>query len=357
LSQYGRQGNGVDVGLKIGRTLELTRKERGLSLHQVEQETKIRARYLRELERENFDVLPPVYVQGSLKTYANFLGLDGEVLTQELRRRRPPQDEPEAPAHVEPQKGDPDRTEILLGGAAGAGTWEIAEDEEDAAASVPVGDNNRLYLVSGAFLVLVAIALVLTLARDSQPEVSQVREPLISQAPSAVSRAGGEESERAYPQSQEGDDQSSGDGSDGSQPSQDAGVPDAGDQGGDLTGQTGQAHLSPTQDPPDETADLPSPAATDSAPAEPETTPTPPATEPAANTAPPSSTPAEAPIQDGVTGVGADDSASQDDEVLVTRTSLKVSSQDGDSVEIRRGKGGLKIRATEDRADDEDNDR
>jgi hypothetical protein len=301
-------------------------------------------------------------VQGSLKTYANFLGLDGEVLTQELRRRRPPQDEPEAPAHVEPPKGDPDRTEILLGGAAVAGTWEIADDEEDAAASVPAGDNNRLYLVSGAFLVLVAIALVLTLARDSRPEVSQVREPLISQAPSAVSRAGGEESERAYPQSQEGGEQSSGDGSDGSEPSQDAGVPDAGDQGGDLTGQTGPVNLSPTQDSPDETANLPSPAATYSAPtysapAEPETTPNPPATVPVANTAPPASTPAEAPIQDGVTGVGADDSASQDDEVLVTRTSLKVSSQDGDSVEIRRGKGGLKIRATEDRADDEDNDR
>ena len=41
--------NGANAGLKIGRTLELTRKEQGLSLHEVEQETKIRTRYLREL--------------------------------------------------------------------------------------------------------------------------------------------------------------------------------------------------------------------------------------------------------------------------------------------------------------------
>jgi cytoskeletal protein RodZ len=339
--------DGAHAELKIGRTLELTRKERGLSLRQVEQGTKIRVRYLRELERENFDVLPPVYVQGSLKTYANFLGLNGEALARELRRRRPPENEPEAPAHIEPPKGDPDRTQILPGGAAGAGTWEVAEDQEDAAAaSVPEGDNHRLlYLVSGAFLVLVAIALVLALARDSRPEVTRVREPLISPAPSEVSRAGGRESERAYPQSQEGDQQSS-DGA-GSQPGQDAAPPNAEAQGGDPTGQPGQSDPSPTQDPPDETAARPSPA-------EQEITPNPPATEPAANTAPPASTPAEAPIQDGVR---ADDPASPDDEVLVTRDGIQVSSQDGDKVEIRRGKGGLKIRATEDRAVDEGNGR
>ena len=45
---------------KIGRTLELARRERGLSLKQVEEATKIRSSYLAELERENFDVLPAV---------------------------------------------------------------------------------------------------------------------------------------------------------------------------------------------------------------------------------------------------------------------------------------------------------
>src|ERR671915_1420579 len=101
------RNNGANAGLKIGRSLELAREEQGLSLHQAEQETKIRARYLRELERENFDMLPPVYVQGSLKTYANFLGLDGDALTRELRRRQPPEDDLIATTvHIEPPRSD-----------------------------------------------------------------------------------------------------------------------------------------------------------------------------------------------------------------------------------------------------------
>jgi cytoskeletal protein RodZ len=62
------EDSGPRTGLKIGRVLERAREERGLSLHQVEQATKIRARYLKELERENFEVLPTVFVQGSLRT-------------------------------------------------------------------------------------------------------------------------------------------------------------------------------------------------------------------------------------------------------------------------------------------------
>src|SRR5918998_2597327 len=133
------EDNGANAGLKIGRTLELARKEQGLSLHQVEQGTKIRTRYLRELERENFDVLPPVYVQGSLKTYASFLGLDGEALTRELRRRQPPEDEPEAPTHVEPPKSDYlDRYLISLG-AAGAESRQMAGNGDEAWAAGPAG--------------------------------------------------------------------------------------------------------------------------------------------------------------------------------------------------------------------------
>src|SRR5918992_5451605 len=97
---------GSNAGLKIGRTLELARKERGLSLKQVEQATKIRARYLGELERENFGVLPAVYVQGSLKTYANFLHLDGEEMVRELKRRQAPREEPSYPLYVGPREGD-----------------------------------------------------------------------------------------------------------------------------------------------------------------------------------------------------------------------------------------------------------
>jgi cytoskeleton protein RodZ len=83
-----------DGGAKIGPVLENARKEKGLTLEEVEHATKIRKRYLVGLEREDYGVLPDaVYAQGFLKTYANYLGLDGEELVRELRDRRRPRRE------------------------------------------------------------------------------------------------------------------------------------------------------------------------------------------------------------------------------------------------------------------------
>ena len=75
----------------IGRLLEQKRKERGLSLEEVEQATKIRKRYLKGLEREDYAILPDaVYARGFLKTYANYLGLDGQALSQQLKNSTKP---------------------------------------------------------------------------------------------------------------------------------------------------------------------------------------------------------------------------------------------------------------------------
>ncbi len=79
---------------QIGPLLEKKRTEKGLSLKDVEQATKIRTRYLEGLEREDFSMLPDhIYTRGFLKTYANFLGLDGERLSRELKERRSPRRE------------------------------------------------------------------------------------------------------------------------------------------------------------------------------------------------------------------------------------------------------------------------
>jgi cytoskeleton protein RodZ len=87
--------NGAPNGAaKIGPVLEKARKDRGLTLEEAEHATKIRKRYLDGLEREDFGVLPDaVYARGFLKTYANYLGLDGEELARELRDRRRPRRE------------------------------------------------------------------------------------------------------------------------------------------------------------------------------------------------------------------------------------------------------------------------
>jgi hypothetical protein len=239
LVKMGGKDSSAHAGPRIGRALELARKERGLSLKQVEQATKIRARYLRELECENFDVLPAVYVQGSLKTYSNFLRLDGEALVRELRRRRASRHEPQGPAYVVPQKGDYfDRSLIFPRSAAGTEGEEMTDDEEDVGAAPGPAGGNLIYLASAAFLVLVAVALALTLPEDSEPAVPQVRKPLISQGPSQVSRVGGEENAR--PQLED-DRQSASAKNDNRQPEQHAGPSDV-DTGGDggpwRTGQT-----------------------------------------------------------------------------------------------------------------------
>ncbi len=102
-------------GAKIGQILEKARKEKGLTLDEVEYATKIRKRYLAGLEREDFGALPDaVYAHGFLKTYANYLGLDGEELSRELRDRRKPRRE-RAIDYGAPKKSDFDRPLINPG--------------------------------------------------------------------------------------------------------------------------------------------------------------------------------------------------------------------------------------------------
>ena len=59
-----------------------------IDISEVEVGTKIRAKYLRALENEEWDLLPgPVYVKSFLKTYGDFLGLDSRLLVDEFKRR------------------------------------------------------------------------------------------------------------------------------------------------------------------------------------------------------------------------------------------------------------------------------
>ena len=114
----GGEHNGQD-GVRIGATLEQARREKGLSLRDVEQATKIRTRYLEGLEREDYSMLPDaVYVQGFLKTYANFLGLDGDGLAQEFKDRWSPRRERQL-NYERPRESEFERPIISPGGLAG----------------------------------------------------------------------------------------------------------------------------------------------------------------------------------------------------------------------------------------------
>ena len=100
---------------KIGRVLEKARKEQGLTLDEVEHATKIRKRYLVGLEREDYGALPDaVYARGFLKTYANYLGLDGDELSREFKDRRKPRRE-RGISYGAPNKSEFDRPLINPG--------------------------------------------------------------------------------------------------------------------------------------------------------------------------------------------------------------------------------------------------
>jgi cytoskeletal protein RodZ len=73
---------------EIGNTLREARVRRNLTLQQVEEDIKIRVKYVQAMENEDWDVMPGVtYVKGFLRTYATYLGLDPDVIIGEFRSR------------------------------------------------------------------------------------------------------------------------------------------------------------------------------------------------------------------------------------------------------------------------------
>ena len=81
-----------------------------LDIADVEMRTKIRAKYLRALENEEFGMLPgPTFVKTFLRTYAEMLGLDPHVLVEEYRANYEREDEPELQPLGPPGVGGRDR--------------------------------------------------------------------------------------------------------------------------------------------------------------------------------------------------------------------------------------------------------
>jgi len=73
---------------EIGSSLREARVRQGLEFAEIETGTKIRGKYLHALEDEHFDVLPgETYIKGFLRTYAEYLGLDGQLYVDEFNSR------------------------------------------------------------------------------------------------------------------------------------------------------------------------------------------------------------------------------------------------------------------------------
>jgi cytoskeletal protein RodZ len=71
---------------EIGETLRERRMALKIDVHEVEEATKIRAKYLRALENEEYNLLPgSAYVKSFLRTYADYLDLDSRALVDQYR--------------------------------------------------------------------------------------------------------------------------------------------------------------------------------------------------------------------------------------------------------------------------------
>src|SRR5438132_13195299 len=100
----------------IGDTLRDARMRARIDVSEIEAKTKIRAKYLRALENEEWSLLPgPTFVKSFLRTYAQYLGLDARLLVEEYKRRfERPADEGGAPLSA-PMGRDRDRRRMPSG--------------------------------------------------------------------------------------------------------------------------------------------------------------------------------------------------------------------------------------------------
>ncbi len=73
---------------EIGNSLREARVRQGIDYPTAEAGTRIRSRYLRAMEDEDFDLLPdPSYVRGFLRAYATYLGIDPALVVDEYESR------------------------------------------------------------------------------------------------------------------------------------------------------------------------------------------------------------------------------------------------------------------------------
>jgi hypothetical protein len=128
---------------EIGESLREARMRARIDVSEIEAKTKIRAKYLRALENEEWGLLPgSTFVKSFLRTYADALGLDGKGLVEQYRlHHESPTDSGLEPVASPPRRGR---------GPAGAGR--------------PGGEPSRAYLVLVGVVVLIIILLIVALA-------------------------------------------------------------------------------------------------------------------------------------------------------------------------------------------------
>ncbi len=134
----------------IGDTLREARMRQQLDIVDVEDRTKIRAKYLRALENEEWGLLPgPTFVRTFLRTYAEAVGLDPHVLVEEYRSQHDDGEDPEPQPQPQPLAASPRRR-----------LSRQARSPERRRPPSPAGPPGPLTVLGGA-VVLVLVALLI----------------------------------------------------------------------------------------------------------------------------------------------------------------------------------------------------
>jgi nicotinamide-nucleotide amidase len=107
---------------EIGATLREARMRQRIDITDMEVRTKIRAKYLRALENEEWDLLPgPTYVRSFLRTYAEALDLDAKMIVEEYKLRHEPMETGELHPIRRPSSRERERRRTAAGPAARGG--------------------------------------------------------------------------------------------------------------------------------------------------------------------------------------------------------------------------------------------
>ncbi|MEJ7789342.1 MAG: helix-turn-helix domain-containing protein [Thermoleophilaceae bacterium] len=138
----------------IGQTLREARMRQGFDVADLEQRTKIRAKYLRALENEEWEALPGhTFVKTFLRTYAEQVGLDPHMLVEEYRMSHESEERDFAP----------------LAGPPAALRRETRRDRRRPAAAARPGPPGRGPLIVLAVLAIVVFIFVLGLFGEDNP--------------------------------------------------------------------------------------------------------------------------------------------------------------------------------------------
>ena len=142
-------GSVTDPRIGVGPALRRARELRALSLDQAARDIKLRVEQLDALEREEFDILPgEVYVRASLRTYANYLGLDADELVEIHVRGADP-------LEPVPPPGKLGRVERMI-------------------AASRIRDNQRFLLVAAVSILLILIAFGMLARGVAAPPVADI---------------------------------------------------------------------------------------------------------------------------------------------------------------------------------------